>query len=166
MLLKHLFERYIKERLICIVKMFGIYTKKPSYRKKQHDFLRRNDMGSSEEKAVREVVDQYIQGTYKGDGKALRNCFHSNAVMSGYLNGQFMTGSPEPFFNDIESNPSMAEGGAPYKGEIVFLNITGNVASVTIKETGFGGGMSFTDYFHLIKDHDSWKIISKTFTSE
>lgn len=82
------------------------------------------------------------------------------------MNGQQLTGTPEPFFNDIANNPFMADAGAPYHGEIVTVDITGMVASVTLKETGFAGGMAFTDYFHLIKADGAWKIISKTFTTE
>lgn len=33
-------------------------------------------MAHSEEEAVRRVVQQYIDGTYQGDVKVLRNCFH------------------------------------------------------------------------------------------
>jgi len=123
-------------------------------------------MANSEEAAVRMVVQQYIDGTYQGDVKALRDCFHPKAVMNGYLGDQLLVGGPEPFFENIENNPSMAEGGAPYQGEITSLDVVGNVASVTIKETGFGGNMAFTDYFHLLKDQGEWKIISKTFTTE
>ena len=86
--------------------------------------------------------------------------------MNGYLNDQLVLGDPEPFFLEIENNPSMAEGGAPYQGEITSVDVAGNVASVTVKETGFAGTMSFTDYFHLIKVDDEWKIFSKTFTTE
>ena len=86
--------------------------------------------------------------------------------MNGYLNDQLLLGDPEPFFQQMENNPSMAEGGAPYKGKITSLDVVGNVASVTLKETGLGGGMSFTDYFHLVKVEGEWKIFSKTFTTE
>ena len=123
-------------------------------------------MANSEKEAVRKVVQQYIDGTYHGDVKVLRDCFHPKAVMNGYLQDQLLLGGPEPFFENIEKNPSMAESGAPYKGEITFVDVVGNVASVTIKETGFGGGMAFTDYFHMIKERGAWKIISKTFTTE
>ncbi len=123
-------------------------------------------MANSEEEAVRKVVQQYVDGTYQGDVKALRDCFHPKAVMNGYLQDQLLVGGPEPFFENIENNPSMAEAGAPYKGEITFVDVVGNVASVTIKETGFGGDMAFTDYFHLLKEQGEWKIISKTFTTE
>lgn len=123
-------------------------------------------MANSEKDAVCEVVQKYIDGTYQGDVSALRECFHSTAVMNGYLNDQLLLGDPEPFFQEMENNPSMAEGGAPYKGEIASLDVVGSVASVTVKETGFAGTMSFTDYFHLIKVDDAWKIFSKTFTTE
>ena len=123
-------------------------------------------MANAEEAAVRKVVQQYIDGTYQGDVGALRDCFHPKAVMNGYLQDQLLIGGPEPFFENMQNAPSMAEAGAPYKGEITFLDVVGNVANVTIKETGFGGGMAFTDYFHLIKERDEWKIISKTFTTE
>jgi hypothetical protein len=123
-------------------------------------------MTNSKEKAVRKVVQQYIDGTYQGDVKALRDCFHPKAVMNGYLSDQLLIGDPEPFFENMENNPSMAEAGAPYKAEITFVDVVVNVASATIKETGFAGTLAFTDYFHLIKDQDGWKIFSKTFTTE
>lgn len=123
-------------------------------------------MTNSEKEAVRKVVQQYIDGTYKGDVKALRDCFHPKAVMNGFLQDQLLLGGPEPFLENIENNPSMAEAGVPYKGEITFVDLVGNVASVTIKETGFAGSMNFTDYFHLLKEQGEWKIISKTFTTE
>ena len=123
-------------------------------------------MENLEKEAVYKVIQQYIDGTYRGDSKALRVCFHPKAVMNGYLNDQLLLGDPEPFFQDIEKKPSMAEGGAPYEGEMTSIDVVGNIASVTVKETGFGGSMKFTDYFHLLKEKGQWKIISKTFTTE
>ena len=123
-------------------------------------------MANPEEQAVRKVVQQYIEGTYQGNVQALKQCFHAKAVMNGYFQDQLLLGGPEPFFENIENNPSMAEAGAPYKGEIVYVDVVGKVAGVTIRETGFAGTMAFTDYFQLIKDQGEWKIISKTFTTE
>ena len=50
---------------------------------------------------VREATARYVDATYRGDVGALRACFHESAVMSGYLGEELLTGSPEPFFNDI-----------------------------------------------------------------
>jgi hypothetical protein len=62
--------------------------------------------------------------------------------------------------------PAMKEGGVDYKATISGINVTGNVATATLKEVGFGGSLTFTDYFHLIDDGNGWKIISKNFTTE
>lgn len=123
-------------------------------------------MAQSDEIAVRNVVEKYIEGTFTGNVKTLRDCFHPNAVMNGYLGDQLLIGGPEPFFENMEQAPSMSEGGAPYQGNITSVDVVGNIASVTLKETGFGGDMAFTDYFHLLKEQGKWKIISKTFTTE
>jgi hypothetical protein len=123
-------------------------------------------MADSSEQAVRNVVQQYVDGTYKGDAAALRACFHAQAVMNGYLQDQLLLGSPEPFFENIESQPPMVETDAPYSAEITQVDVTGNVASVTLRETGYASTIAFTNYFHLIKQQDEWKILSKTFTTE
>ena len=123
-------------------------------------------MANSDREAVQEVIAQYIDGTFNGDGNVLRACFHPKAVMNGFFQGQLLLGGPEPFFEQIENNPSMADGGAPYKGEVTAIDVAGDVASVTLKETGFAGAMNFTNYFHLLKEEGEWKIVSKTFISE
>ena len=127
---------------------------------------RRKGMAEDKITAVQNVIQQYINGTYHGDVEKLRRCFHENALMSGYLGDQMMISGPEPFFEDISKNPPMSEAGAPYNGEITSIEITGNTANVTVKETGFAGTLNFTNYFHLMKVEDEWKIMSKTFTTE
>lgn len=120
----------------------------------------------SSEESVRNVVQRYIDGTFEGDGKKLRDCFHEQAVMNGYLNGKLIIAKPENFIQEVEGAPSMKEGGVDYKATISAVNITGNVATATLSETGFAGTMDFIDYFHLIDDGNGWKIISKNFTTK
>ena len=120
----------------------------------------------SETDRVRAVVEKYIDGTYTGDAQKLRDCFHPDAVMNGYLEGKLFLGGPEPFFEDIAKNPSMASADAPYKTEITNIEVVGDVASATLKETGFAGKFAFTDFFHLVKQDGEWTITSKTFTNE
>ena len=120
----------------------------------------------SDIEAVTAVVQLYIDGTYEGSGDKLRDSFHENAVMNGYLNGELILGDPTPFIEQVESMPSMKEGGVEYEANISDVSVTGNVATATLKETGFAGSLTFTDYFHLIDDGNGWKIISKNFTTE
>ena len=116
------------------------------------------------EAKVRHIITLYTQGTYEGDADKLEKCFHSKAVMNGYLGGQLLLATPEPFIKNMQNAP-IKDTDAPYHSEIIDISIDGQVASVTLKESGFPGGMSFTNYFHLIDDGSGWKIISKTFTS-
>ena len=118
----------------------------------------------SEEQSVRAVVETYIAGTYEADADKLRGAFADNAAMSGYLDGQLLEGTPEPFIQDVTSKPSLKSSGAGYEANIEHVSITGNVASVVMRETGFGP-FNFTNYFHLLQKNGEWKIVSKTFTS-
>ena len=119
--------------------------------------------GQEAEAAVREVIERYAKGTFEGDAEKLRGTFHPKAVMNGYLNGQLLLATPEPFIAEMSKAP-LREAGAPYEWEIAGLQVAGKVASVTLKETGFPDGSGFTTYFHLIDDGDGWSIVSKLFT--
>lgn len=123
-------------------------------------------MSDREENDIRQVIQNYIDGTFRANVNTLRACFHSKAVMNGFLGDQLLIGDPEPFFQDIGAKPSMASAGVPYKADITSIEVSGRTASVTLSESGFGPGIAFTDFFHLIKDQGQWKIISKTFTTQ
>jgi hypothetical protein len=114
---------------------------------------------------VRAVIEDYISGTFEADIEKLRSTFTEKAAMYGFLDGQLIEGTPEPFFNDLASQPSLRDSGADYKASIESIHVTGNVASAVLRETGFGP-FSFTDYFHLLKKDGKWRIASKTFTTE
>ena len=116
-------------------------------------------------KAVQEVLERYMEGTYTADVPMLKDVFHQQARMSGYLGGQLLVGTPDPFLEDIGSQPSMKSLGHPYHGEIRDLEVTGNVAKATVHETGFRGSAELVDYFHLLYSDGAWKIIAKTFTT-
>lgn len=116
--------------------------------------------------AVRAVIESYIQGAYRADIGLLRSCFHESAVMNGYLTGNAILATPEVFFQDVAGRPAMSETGAPFRCEITHLDVVDDIASVTLKESGFFGQLRFTDFFHLMKVDGAWKIFSKAFTTE
>ena len=114
---------------------------------------------------ARAVVQEYVDACAAGSAERLRTIFHDNALMSGYMMGEYLMGSPEPFFKAVENPPPGADTGGAYQAEITSVEVSGPVASITLKEAGFMG-VNFTDYFHLAKVNDEWKIISKTFNPE
>ena len=120
---------------------------------------------TTEADRARAVIQEYVDACTAGSVERLRAIFHENALMSGYMMGEYLMGSPEPFFQAVENPPPDIPEGGDYEGEITSVEISGPVASITLKETGFMG-INFTDYFHLAKVDGDWQIISKTFNPE
>ncbi len=118
-----------------------------------------------ETKAVKQVIQNYMDGTYKAEIDKLKGVFHEKAVMNGYLGPDCLIADPSGFVADIASAPSMESKGDPYQAEIESIRIEGNVASVIVSETGFRGEGTLVDFFHLIKVDGKWSIISKLFTT-
>ncbi len=114
----------------------------------------------NEIEAVRQVIEQYVEGS-QGNLETLKAVFHSDARMTGYLGDTLILGTPQPFFDAVE-NAATPESLAGYKAEIRSIEVVGHAASATLVETGFLGS-DFTDFFHLIQENGTWKIISKTF---
>ena len=114
---------------------------------------------------VKQVMQNYMDGTFNANIEQLKSAFHPNAVMNGYLGPDCVIATPAAFIEDIASDPSMASQGDAYHAEIESLRIEGNVAAVVVSETGFRGSASLVDFFQLIKADGEWKIISKLFTT-
>lgn len=123
------------------------------------------EAATSDVEAVRAVGEAYIKATYEADVAAMRKIFHADAVMNGFFKGELGLGTPKPFFDELATNPPMASGPSDFKGWIDSIDVVGNAASMTTKETGYYNSLNFTDYMHLLKTEDGWKIISKTYTS-
>ena len=85
--------------------------------------------------------------------------------MSGYYQGEFYSGSPDLFFDEVKDNPSPSETGQTYSGEITPAGECGDCASVTLKETGYLG-CNFTNWFHIAYVDGSWIILSKTYSDQ
>lgn len=116
----------------------------------------------SDDEAIRAVIRKYYEGARDGNLALVQSVFHPKALMSGYLQGQLLVGTPEPFFEAVRTAPAPAKSGEPYRFEIVRLDLAGPIAAVTIEEGPYLG-MQFTEFMHLIEADDRWQIVSKTF---
>ena len=112
--------------------------------------------------SVRAVVENYIKGSYTADTDLLKGCFHPDALMSGYYRGDLEIGSPQPFFDQLESEPSSKSSGEDYQAEISFIHIAGRMASAGVVEDNLLGS-NYVNHFHLLKIDDQWRIISKIY---
>ena len=112
--------------------------------------------------SVRTVIENYIKGSYTADTDLLKRCFHPDALMSGYYRGDLEIGSPQPFFDQLESEPSSKSSGENYQAEISFIHIAGRMASAGVVEDNLLGS-NYVNHFHLLKIDDQWRIISKIY---
>ena len=112
-----------------------------------------------------ETIEIYIDGTRSGDLEKLQSVFAPGALMSGFFEGEFYSGSPDIFFDEVRNNPSPAETGNAYVGEITHEEVVGSTAQITMKEKGYLGA-DLTNLFHLANIDGKWLILSKTYTDE
>ena len=105
------------------------------------------------------VIEAYTVGTRTRNVALLKQVFHENAVMTGWLGPNFLHGGPEPFFGALEAN----EVGPDYASRTVAIDVTDKVAIARTEEQNLLG-MSFTNDFHLAQlDDGTWRITSKLF---
>lgn len=114
--------------------------------------------------AVEAVVQSYVNACARGDVPALRALFHPSAVLSGYVAGELVTGSPEPFFSAVAGNPAPAESGLAYDARIDTVHVDGHIATAVLRETGYLG-MDFVNHFQLLEIDGQWHIVAKLFES-
>jgi len=111
------------------------------------------------------TIETYVECCRQGDVEGLRQLFHEQAAMYGYLNGELMTGTPDIFYQAVATAPSPASSGEPYQAELSSAATTDQTATVILKENNYWG-MNFTNSFQLLKSAGKWFIVSKLFQSE
>ncbi len=113
---------------------------------------------TAEVAAVAAVMDAYIAGTRNRDVASLKKIFHKDALMTGYFGSHLGIGSPQPFFDELETN----EIAADYAAQVTSVEVIGATAMGQIVEDNLMG-LSFVNNFHLIKVDGAWLIISKLY---
>jgi hypothetical protein len=121
-------------------------------------------MSSSEENGIREAINYYTEGMRTGDVEILKNGFHQQAILCGYLGDEKIAAPIEALYDWVKSNPAPAQTGEAFGCSILTIKVTGRVAAVTVRETSHEGDV--IDYFHLLKDGDGWWIVSKLWDAE
>lgn len=113
----------------------------------------------------RETITELVEACRSGDVAKLKGVFSPGALMTGYYNGEFYSGSPELFFDEVRDNPGPNITGAEYIGEIISVEEFGDIANVILKEKGFLGA-NFINLFQLVCIGGSWLIVSKAYVDE
>ena len=108
--------------------------------------------------AVLATVAKYTESCKEGKSDIMKPAFTANALMYGYLNGEYYHGSIEALYGAVD-----AFGPAPDTlARVDVLNIEGTAAVVRVTLENWHG-LSFTDFHSLIKEDGQWKILAKVF---
>jgi tetratricopeptide (TPR) repeat protein len=103
-------------------------------------------------------------GMRTGNVETLKRSFHEQAILCGYLDDHLIAGPIAELYAWVDSNPAPAATGVPYECEVLGIDVTGRVATATVRETDHHGAV--IDYFQLLRVGDSWSIVSKLWDAE
>ena len=111
-------------------------------------------------RAIAEVLNQYIAGCRQGQSSIMKPAFAPQATMysidpEGKLSGGAITVLFEGIDTHFHPSPDA-------EAEVTRIEIVGTAASARIDANGMSG-LSFTDFFHLLKIDGNWLVISKVF---
>lgn len=119
----------------------------------------------SDYEKIEALIRDYFDAVGNADIARLKTIFHEKASMNGYLGSDMVIGTPEIFFADLSSKPSMKSEGTDCRMVIKHIHVCGNIADASIFVDNFFGAFPIQDYFHLLKVDGEWKILCKTFTT-
>jgi len=115
---------------------------------------------AGEEAAVRQAAMDYLDGFYQGDAELIRRGVHPDVVKYGFMpsrDGSGYDGMSMSFAEMIEfADGVKARGNHPPESapkEVILLEVLDQTAAV--KVIAWWG----SDYLHLAKYDDEWKII-------
>jgi hypothetical protein len=111
--------------------------------------------------AITSVVQLYIDGAATGDVEKLKQAFHEEAWMFGSIGGERVDIPIGQMIEMAAAQPMDVNGS--YSAQVTSLEQVGDAATAKLEETGCWGGVSFVDFFTLVKIGGEWKIVSKTF---
>lgn len=115
--------------------------------------------------AIAAVIRTYFDCMNESSAEKVREAFHSNARITGYLPDGLYEMTVEDFAKFVASQqPSPKEKGDAEVLELVSLEIAGNTAVARVRDQYLG--MNFLDTLSFLKIDSEWSIYNKLFHVE
>jgi len=108
--------------------------------------------------AISSVIQTYVEGGRKGDATIMKRAFRENATIHGYIGGGLLAGPINLLYDWVSDNSPATD----LESKIVNVDLANTIATARLESTNWLGNR-FTDQFTLLKENDSWIIISKVF---
>ena len=114
---------------------------------------------------IKNLIQIYVDSMDESNSNKVKQIFHNNAKIVGYLHGDFMEMSVDDFAGFVASQqPSPKEKGENVIFEIITCEIEGTTAVVKLRDKYLG--ITFMDILSFIKIEGEWKIYNKLFNVE
>lgn len=117
---------------------------------------------SSDEQAVRHVINTYFRGHATGIADTMRAAFLPTAHIEGIRNGTFTSWTVDRYVGGFRGQPAADEASRVRTIDEVDVSGTAAMVKATLKH----GATTFTDYFVLLKVDGQWKIANKVYHAQ
>jgi Putative lumazine-binding len=115
----------------------------------------------TDEPEVRAVIDQYFRGHATADPAEMRKAFCPTAHIEGIRDGKFVSWTVEEYCSRFNGKPAADEVSRARSIDRVDVSGSAAMAGATLVH----GRTTFTDYFVLLKEGNTWKIANKVYSS-
>ena len=120
---------------------------------------------SEDKNKISEAIQLYFDSMYESSEEKVRQVFHKDAKITGYMQGSLMEQSVDSFAKFVASQtPSAAEKNEEKLLETLSLEVVGSTAVARVRDGYLG--MVFQDTLSFLKIGDDWGIYNKLFHVE
>ena len=120
---------------------------------------------SKDKNKISEAIQFYFDSMYESSEDKVRQVFHENAKITGYMQGKLLEQSVDNFATFVASQiPSAAEKNEEKLLETLSIEIAGSTAVARVRDGYIG--MVFQDTLSFLKIDDDWVIYNKLFHVE
>ena len=114
---------------------------------------------------ISKAIQLYFDSMYESSEEKVRQVFHKDAKITGYMQGSLMEQSVDSFAKFVASQtPSAAEKNEEKLLETLSLEVVGSTAVARVRDGYLG--MVFQDTLSFLKVGDDWVIYNKLFHVE
>ena len=119
----------------------------------------------NDKEQIDNLLQLYVDSMDESDPEKVKQAFHKNAKVVGYLHGDFMEMSTEDFANFVAAQqPSPKDKGEDVVFELLSCEIEGTTALAKVRDKYLG--ITFLDTLSFIKVDDRWQLYTKLFHVE
>ena len=120
---------------------------------------------SEDKNKISEAIQLYFDSMYESSEEKVRQVFHKDAKITGYMQESLMEQSVDSFAKFVASQtPSAAEKNEEKLLETLSLEVVGSTAVARVRDGYIG--MVFQDTLSFLKIGEDWVIYNKLFHVE